>query len=83
MSRNHHRAVETASTIQHDIQFLSKEEIETTYGIQINDDGTVYDSAYDKTFANIGEWIEFETEFDEMDYSDEFGHGKQDYYDDF
>lgn len=82
MSRHHHRAAETAGTIQHDIQHLPKEEIELMYGIQINEDGTVYDSAYDKVFRTIGEWISFETEFDEMDYSEEFGHGKQ-LYDDY
>lgn len=77
MSRHHHKAAETAETIQHDLNDLTEEELKHRYGIEINEDGSVFDSAYNMKFKSIGEWVSFEAEQSEMDFSKEYGHGKQ------
>jgi len=56
---------------------MSNDEITQLYGIEINPDGTVFDPTYEKTFESLATWAEFEAQYDEMDYSEQFGHGKQ------
>lgn len=77
MSR--HLASDNFGSIQYDIKHLPTEEVERIYGININTDGTVYDAAYDKTFNSLQEWMNFEADLDDMEYSEEYGHGKQEY----
>lgn len=77
MSRHHHKAAETVETIQHDLNDLSKEELEQMYGIALNSDGSVFDSTYKLKFNSISDWMTFEAEQNEMDFSEDYGHGKQ------
>ncbi len=79
MSRHHHIAADTAHQVQHDVQHLSHEELNRLYGIEVLDDGSVYDPTYSQHFKTLGDWVAFEAEQDEMDYSEEYGHGKQTY----
>lgn len=60
---------------------LTNEELEREYDVTINDDGSVYDRVFERKFTTFGEWEEFILEQEEQEYSEHFGHGKQDYRD--
>ena len=81
MSRHHHTISSEISHILYELQNMSKEEAQTVYGIKLQEDGTVYDPTYDKYFESLGDWAEFNAEQDEMEYGEQFGHGKQTYSD--
>ncbi len=40
----------------HDLTHLPREEAESLYGIEINEDGSIYDKAYDRLFKNAQQW---------------------------
>ena len=61
-----------------DIRKLSAEEVLSLHGIRVNEDKTVYDEAYDKTFVDIEDWIAFSE--DDVDSQDEkFGYDEYDF----
>lgn len=83
MSRNHHVHAHEVAHVVNDVSSLPREEAERIYGIEINENGSVFDPTYNRTFISVGEWAEFSFEQDEMDYTEDFGHGKysqDDYY---
>ncbi len=83
MSRHLHHAISSdVEHVLHDINHLSAEEVETLYGIVVEEAGIVFDPVENKRFSSISEWAEFEAELDEMEFSESFGHGKQEYGDD-
>jgi len=60
-----------------DIKQLDAEEVLSLHGIEISEDGSVYDQAYNKTFTNIAEWIAFsaedeDNEFEKFGYNDDY-----------
>ena len=69
MSKHHHGTVETVHRLTHDVETMSNDELTQTYGIQFNEDGSVTDPTYIKTFKSIYEWVEFEAEQDELQYA--------------
>lgn len=77
MSRHHHVHANEVTHVVNDVRRLSVEEAQITYGIEIHEDGSVFDPTYNRKFTTIGEWAEFSVEQDEMDYAEEFGHSKQ------
>lgn len=80
MSRHHHAAVTSdVYHILHQIKHMPKEEAEQLHGITMNDDGSVFDPTFNKKFESLSEWAEWNAEQDEMEFSEAFGHGKQDY----
>lgn len=80
MSRHHHVHAHDVAHIVNDINRMSSpEEIRMVYGIEVNDDGTVFDPTYNRTFATVTDWADFSVEQDEVDYMEEFGHGKYQY----
>lgn len=65
-----------------DIQTMDSDELLTIHGITINaDDGSVYDQAYDKSFTNVDEWVNFSSG-DEDNEFEKFG-GNYGYDDDY
>lgn len=83
MSRHHHIHASEVSHVVNDITSMSAAEAKVVYGIEIRDDGSVYDPTYSREFETVGQWADFSFEQDEMEYTEEFGHGKQahgDYY---
>lgn len=68
MSRYH--CSSTPTQVLHDIQIYSSEQLIELYGIEINEDGTVFDPAENKTFATIIEWA---TWIDEQEADDNYG----------
>lgn len=80
MSRHMHRAISNdVNRTLNDFKRLPKAEAETLYGIELQEDGSVFDPAFDRNFENLTAWAEFSAEYDEMEYTEDFGHGKQDY----
>ena len=65
-----------------DIERYSKEEFQELYGVEICDDGTVFDPVTNKTFPTLADWAIAESEYENMDVGEEYGHGKQ-VYDDY
>ena len=62
-----------------DYERYTKEEFQELYGVEINEDGTVFDPVTNKTFPSLAEWAIAENEYESMDSSEEYGHGKQAY----
>ena len=54
--------------ILRDIENMSDDDIKRFYGIEINEDKTVYDPTYDMTFSGLVEWAEFSVEQDNMNF---------------
>lgn len=80
MSRHlHHDISSDVEHILHDIQFLNSEEVENLYGIILQETGLVFDPIENKHFNSVADWALFEAEQDEMEFSEEFGHGKQEH----
>lgn len=46
------------STVLHDSQTMSNEELESAYNIEIDDDGTVWDPCESWTFDSVREWAQ-------------------------
>lgn len=82
MSRQHHVHANEVAHVVNDIKSMSREEAERMYGIEIRDDGSVFDPTYNRTFISVGEWADFSVEQDETSYTEDFGYGKygDDYY---
>lgn len=73
----------TASTeysrhVMNDLAMLSAEEVLSLHGIQVNEDKTVYDQAYDQTFPDIEAWVAFTSE-DEDNEFEKFGYDDNDF----
>lgn len=77
MSKHNHSAIaqEITHTI-HEINRLSKDEVYDIYGIELLEDGRVFDPTYNKTFESVSEWAEFNIEQDEIEYEEHFHTGK-------
>jgi len=59
--------------ILNDIKTMDSEELLSVHGIRINEDGTVYDQAYDKSFPNVDEWIYFSSNDEDVAF-EKFGY---------
>lgn len=71
-----------AVRLMHDIEGMSPEELEDTYGITVDEDGNVWDSLEGREFDSLYAWAEFTAEQEEADDSfHKFG-GKHWYDDD-
>lgn len=56
-----------------DIQSMSADELLNIHGISINEDQSVHDQAFNRTFPNIDQWISFsEGDEDDVDF-EKFG----------
>jgi len=84
MSRHNHHAISSdVEHILHDINHMSVSEVENLYGIVFEENGVVFDPVENKRFNSVSDWAIFEAEQDEMEFSEDFGHGKQVYGDDY
>lgn len=54
------------------------EEVRLVYGIDVKEDGSVYDVAYDQTFGDMIGWVHFNRELDQADFDEEYTGGKYD-----
>lgn len=60
------------SHVVNEVNRLSKDEVKTLYGIELLDNGKVYDSTYGKTFKSVSEWAVFNIEQDGVQYEEHF-----------
>lgn len=58
--------------IVNEVNRLTEEEIKSLYGIELFDNGKVFDPTYDKTFDSVSEWAEFNIEQDNVEYEELF-----------
>lgn len=69
--------------VMHDIQVMSYDEIQDYYGIEIDNDGSIWDPLEGKSFKDIHEWATFAAEQEEDVKYDNFTKiGGKRYYDD-
>ena len=47
----------SVKSIKHDIQNCSSEELLSLHGIEVHDDGSVYDHTYSVKYRSITEWF--------------------------
>jgi len=60
------------SSAVHDIQMMSLDEIIEQYGIEINTDGSVWDTVEGKEFSTLTEWAIFTDELNNDELYDNF-----------
>jgi len=78
MSKNSYRSsiTHTVSYIINEINNLSDDEIKRLYGIDLLEDGKVFDPTYNREFLSVGEWAVFSAEQDAVEYEEHF-YGKE------
>lgn len=82
MSRHNHHSSEV-TRIVNEISHMTQQDIVDTYGIFVDKNGRVEDPTYSRKFETVAEWAQFSLEQEEMEYSEQFHHGKMthdDYY---
>lgn len=70
MSRKNHSVSSELALIKGDLGVMSIDELYSTYGIVVKDDGTVYDELEMRNFKDTTDWLRFygtvlQQEFDE------------------
>jgi hypothetical protein len=77
MSHGRHNASSEVAHLVAEVRGLTPEEALELHGIEIYEDKTVYDTAYEETFKNLNTWASFVVA-QEMteDYDDEYETGK-------
>lgn len=68
MSRHHH-AYSEAETLEHDVNIMSTEELESFYGIQFIENpgtkkGKVWDTVFQKEYPSLSDWVTTQLELD-------------------
>ncbi len=78
MSKNSNRSSipHTVSYVINEINHLPDDEIKRLYGIDLFEDGKVFDPTYNREFVSIGDWAVFSTEQDAVEYEERF-YGKE------
>lgn len=69
--------------IINEVNHMGTEQAKELYGIEIYEDGTVYDPTYNEYFDGVASWAAYTVEQESVDYEDDAVHGKQthdDYY---
>ncbi len=78
MNRRYSPSSEIAHILA-EVRRMSPEEIMDTYGIEISEDKTVFDTAWEQTFKSVQMWAAFVVEQESGDYDeDEYDTGKWD-----
>lgn len=67
MSRHHYAHAQEASTLLYDIDHSNPEELMHLYGIEIYEDGTVFDPVENRKFNTVYEWAEWQSKEEEWD----------------
>ncbi len=78
MAKNNHNVNSHEITfIVNEVKRLEEDEVKSLYGIELLDDGKVYDPTYSKTFDTVAEWAAFNLEQDDVEYEEHFyGQGR-------
>mgnify|MGYP000156021393 CR=1 FL=1 len=80
MSKHHHGATaQDVTYIIRQVSTLPKEEIEILYGIELLENGKVFDPTYNQEFGSVGEWAAFSVNEDNTEYSEHFSYDDGEY----
>jgi hypothetical protein len=73
MSKHNHNVIahEVSFTIN-EINKLTEDEVRSIYGIELLENGKVFDPTYNKKFESVGEWAEFNIEQDDVEFEEHF-----------
>ena len=74
MSRHHYAHASEIEQITHDYNTMNKIDFENLYGVELIEDGGVYDPVVNKNYDTFGEWAEAQVEEEE---EDEYAHPQQ------
>ena len=74
MSRNHSASAQDAAHIINEMIGLDAEQAYDKFGVEMNEDGSIFDPIYQMKFQTIGEWANFSVEQDNIE-SEEHFHG--------
>jgi len=73
MSKHYHGVTASdVAFIVSEVNRLTLEEVKIVFGIEILEEGKVFDPVYDKTFESVSEWAAFNIEQDDMEYEEHF-----------
>lgn len=78
MSRHHASTAHEVTHLINEVQHMPASEVNNLYGIELKEDGKVFDPTYNMTFDGVGEWANFTVEQEYGDLYDD----KYDHYDD-
>ncbi len=76
---NHGGFAQDVSYIVRQVATLPPEEIQILYGIELLDNGKVFDPTYNQEFGSVGEWAEFSVNEDMTEYSEHFTYDDGEY----
>ena len=62
MSRHNSVAAHEIQHLINEVQHMDEEELRVVHGITIDENGSVVDPAYDRTFIDIAEWATYVVE---------------------
>jgi len=72
MSKQYSSVAHEISYIVSQVNQLSVDEVRDLYGIDLLEDGKVFDPTYNREFLSVGEWAEFSAEQDAVEYEERF-----------
>lgn len=67
MSRHHYAHAQESNTLLYDIDHSTPEDLMHLYGIEIYENGSVFDPVENRTFKTIYEWAEWQAKEEEWD----------------
>jgi hypothetical protein len=72
MSHGRHSMTGEIAHLVADVNSMPPHEAEQFYGFEFNNDKTIYDGMYDKTFKNIYEWAAYVVSQESDEWEDEY-----------
>jgi len=76
---NHGGFAHDVSFIIRQVSTLPPEEIQILYGIELLEDGKVFDPTYNQKFDSVGQWAEFSVNEDLTEYVEHFTYDDGEY----
>jgi len=76
---NHGGFAQEVSYIIRQVATLPIEEVQILYGIELLNNGGVFDPTYNQKFESVGEWAEFSVNEDRTERSEHFSHDDEEY----
>lgn len=71
MSRHHAAHAGDVRHILHDIETMPQEDAERIYGIEFWSDGKIFDDTYGKVFKDLGQWVDYIVEQEEIEFDED------------
>jgi hypothetical protein len=78
MSRNNASRSYQVQALVKQIEEADENDRYSLHGIEVDEDGSVFDSCYGKTFASIHKWAEFNIDMEELESEPQGSYGALD-----